>query len=244
MQRSRSFVRFVWPAFAALVVLNCTVKVEDGDGHGGSSSASGGAANGGGGTANLSGGVANSSGGTAGASTGGAPVTSGGMASGGEAGAAQAQGGSGAMGGAGVGGDGGSGGGPAADACEDCLLANCTAELEACLADSRCYSDDPDQPGQYQDMVQCIDQTRVMHSVKRVDVVDCGLAIVNSSNLAWPPDEMASTTTDLINCMATGQTNKPNNNGWSNGDPDVPTDPISQKWADGSCAKTSCTSQL
>jgi hypothetical protein len=246
MQRSRSFVRFLWPGFAALLVINCTVKVENDKGSGGSSNGGSGTSSGG----SSSGGATVAQGGAL--SSGGNVTAAGGATSGGYAGASAGQAGAGGVGGVGGVGDSGAGGlggaggsgGASADACEDCLLANCTAELDACLDDIRCFNDDASAPGQYQDMVQCIDQVRVMHSVKRVDVVDCGLAIANSASLAWPPDEMATTTTDLINCMATGESNKPNNNGWSDGDPDVATDPISQKWADGSCAKSSCTSQL
>ena len=240
MQRSRSFVQFLWPSFIGLLVLNCTVKVENDKGSGGSSNggavSSGGSANGG--AASVQGGATTS---------GGTPTSWGGATSGGYAGASGAQGGVGAVGGVGEAGSGGVGGagGAGVDACEDCLLANCSAELEACLDDVRCFNDDPSSPGQYQDMVQCIDGVRETNGkATRADVVDCGIIVVNSAMDLWPPEEMAVTTTDLINCMATGQTNKPNNSGWSSGDRDVSTDPISQPWAAGSCAKTSCANAL
>ncbi|MFZ5893737.1 MAG: hypothetical protein ACOY0T_21930 [Myxococcota bacterium] len=248
MQRSRSFVRLVLPSCVALLfVWNCTVKVENNDGVGGS--ASGGAANTSGG-ATTGGADVTKGGSTSGGSattSGGSATTSGGSSNAGAGGVPNAQGGAAGASDAGGGGMGGAGGATSLDACEDCLLANCAAELEACLDDVRCYNDDPNFPGQYQDMVVCMEGERESKSLTRADVVDCGIAIARSQNStsdAWPPDDMAITTTDLINCMATGETNKPNNSGWSDGDRDVPTDPISQKWAPNSCAKTSCTSQL
>jgi hypothetical protein len=252
MQRSRSFVRLVWPSLAALLlVANCTVKVEDGDGKGGAANTNGGATSGSGGapaaggTVTTQGGSATSSGGNA-VANGGAATASGGYAGNAASGGWVAKGGASAAGDTGLGGAGGAGG-VAGDVCDDCLATNCPNELEACFDDIRCFNDDPDSPGQYQDMVTCLDAVRVDHPVKRVDVVDCGITVgrsATSNSFAWPPDEMAVTTTDLINCMATGEANKPNNSSWSDGDPDIATDPIAQKWADGSCAKTSCTSKL
>jgi len=247
MQRSRSFVGFVCPSLAALLlVANCTVKVENGDAKGGSSNnGNGGASSGSGGTDTGKGGSLESSGGSS-VAAGGSATANGGSAtaSGGYAGANAG----GSTGWAGAGGaDAAGAGGVSGDVCDECLATNCTNELDACLDDIRCYNDDPDAPGQYQEMVSCMDAVRVEHPVKRIDVVDCGIIVgrsAASNSFAWPPDEMAQTTTDLINCMATGQANKPNNSSWSDGDPDVPTDPVAQKWAEGSCAKTSCTSQL
>ncbi|MGC4093982.1 MAG: hypothetical protein QM756_39955 [Polyangiaceae bacterium] len=246
MQRSRSFWRLMWPSGAALLLAaNCTVKVEESDAKGGATSANGGATSSSGGADTTKGGSSESNGGTA-VSSGGSATTSGGstsyggtwVASGGAGGVGPIEGGAGGAGGAG--GEGGAG----IDVCDDCLLMNCPSELDACLNDVRCFNDDPSAPGQYQDMVQCMDEKRQMANVTRADVVDCGIIVANSASLAWPPDEMATTTTDLINCMATGEANKPNNSSWADGDATVPTDPVAQKWAPTSCAKTSCTAQL
>jgi hypothetical protein len=204
-------------------------------GSGGSTTTSGGASNSSGGASNSSGGASTTTGGNVGS---GGYTNSGGHTNGGQAGAPAGGG----AGGTAEGGAGGLGG----DVCDECLLQQCPAEFDACLSDPACFGDGTS--GQFEDMITCIEQVRAMTPpapAKRIDVVNCGIVVGNNaSSFAWPPDGMAQTTTDLINCMATGMQNTPNNNGWAQGDPDVATDPISQKWADGSCAKSSCTSPL
>jgi len=127
-------------------------------------------------------------------------------------------------------------GGSGLDACDKCLDMQCGKELDDCLADPVCFSGDPQDPGQYEQVTSCVEQLRTRQAVKRPDLRNCGLTVGTGSG--WPPDGMADTTTNLINCMATGQTMIPMNNSWAD------TQNLSQPWAPASCAKLACTSMV
>jgi hypothetical protein len=126
--------------------------------------------------------------------------------------------------------------GPGIDACDDCMLMKCAQEFQDCLDDPICFSPDGDGSGQYEKVVNCVEQKRTIMSVKRPDLRSCGLTVGTGSG--WPPDGMADTTTNIMNCMATGQTMVPMNNSWA--------DPmnLTQPWAANSCAKIACTSMV
>jgi hypothetical protein len=112
----------------------------------------------------------------------------------------------------------------------------CAAELTACLDDPVCFTGDPQNPGQYERVITCVEQMRTMKAVKRADLVTCGLRVGTGSG--WPPDGMADTTTDVINCMVTGQMGVPMNNSWAN------SSNINSPWPANGCAKLACTSMV
>jgi hypothetical protein len=127
-------------------------------------------------------------------------------------------------------------GGSGVDSCDQCMVMNCSQEFDDCFADPMCISGDPMKPGQYEVVTACVEQLRTSRAVKRVDLRNCGLTVGTGS--AWPPVGMADSTTNIINCMATGQTNVPMNNSWA--DPQN----VTQPWAPNSCAKLACTSMV
>jgi hypothetical protein len=111
----------------------------------------------------------------------------------------------------------------------------CGQEFDACVSDSACYTGDSSAPGQYELVVACVENLRVMQKVKRVDLRDCGIDAVNATGTLWPPNGMAVTTTNIMNCMAMGQ---PNDNTWAS------STNVTQPWPTTSCAALACTSQL
>jgi hypothetical protein len=116
------------------------------------------------------------------------------------------------------------------------MVMQCDKEFDACFADPMCFSGDPDAPGQYEQVIECVEQRRTMQAVKRIDLRTCGQIIGNRTG--WPPDGMTPATTDIINCMATGQTMIPMNNSWAD------NANITQVWPPMSCAKLACTSMI
>jgi hypothetical protein len=249
MKSARSLSNLVVAgAFVAALVSSCTIETKGDDDDetggkssgatGGSSATTGGGSSETGGSSTTTGGSTSTTGGstsTTGGSTSttGGAITSGGASSGagGEAGGAGGTGGDGGQGGA------GGAGGASFDDCESCLDAKCQKELDACLADPLCISDAGDGSGQYEQiMVKCVDPIRTTRPVKRIDLRTCGTQV--GTNDLWPPDGMADTTRNLINCMATGVTNEAENDAWAN------SSNVSNPWAAGSCAKLACTSQL
>lgn len=250
---SLSFLLVSGVAVAALVS-SCTIETKTTDGSGGSGT-TGGTSNTTGGTVATTGGADANTGGTSG-TTGGASGTTGGTSAstggsdttpGGSAGASAGAGGDGTAGAmAGAGGDGGDGsgdaggqGGASFDSCDACLDARCTKEFDACLADPVCFEDAVNGMGQYQVVVvECVDKIRATRPVKRADLRDCGNSVGAGASTEWPPQGMTVATVDLLNCMATGQTNESGNNAWAN------ESNIMNPWAANSCAKLACTSQL
>jgi len=190
-----------------------------------------------------------------GASSGGASSTAGSSSSNGGAsytagygGAAPSDGGA-SPGGAGEGGEGGAT--PVVFAsCLDCLDARCAKEYAACDADPNCISADLDGSGQYERIATCIDKERIKGVVKRDVVRGCGVTIGASPDpdviSAWAPENMAATTTDLLNCMADAPGAAPAS--WANDDANFPVDSNDMihptPWADGTCAKDACASAL
>jgi hypothetical protein len=247
MKSMRSQWGLVWFGIGAMTLASgCVIKATTSDtGAGGATSSGSGSAT----TSSSGSGTTSSSGSTSATGSGSTTVT--GSSSGGAGGSSStssgAGGSSGGSGGSGTGGWMDSGvrdasgdvwqdGGPGIDDCDKCLVMQCSKELEACLDDPACFSGDPQDPGQYEGVIACVEQKRTTQAVKRADLVDCGLVAV--PGVGWPPDDMADTTTDLINCMATGQTMVPMNNSWAN------STNINMAWAPNSCAKLACTSKV
>jgi hypothetical protein len=182
-----------------------------------------------------------------GASSGGA--SSGGSSSGGKS-ATAGYAGTWTGGGASVAGEGGEGGtGPVVYAdCLDCLADRCAKEYAACDADPKCISADLDGTGQYERIAACIDTERVKGVVKRDVVRGCGVTIGASPDpdviSAWAPENMAATTTNLLNCMADAPGADPAS--WANDDRNYPVDGNDMinptPWANGTCAKDACAS--
>jgi hypothetical protein len=230
----------------AALVSSCTIetKGDDDDETGGKSGATGGtsATTGGGssetgGSSTTTGGSTSTTGGSTSTTGGSTSTTGGAITSGGaSSGAGGEAGGAGGAGGDGEQGGNGGAGGASFDDCDSCLDAKCQKELDACLLDPLCVSDAGDGSGQYEQIVVCVDQIRTTRAVKRVDLRTCGTQV--GTNDLWPPDGMADTTRNLINCMATGVTNEAENDAWAN------SSNVSNPWAAGSCAKLACTSQL
>ena len=123
-------------------------------------------------------------------------------------------------------------GGPMLDPCDACTQSQCASELDACLSDSSCF--EGDGSGQYEQVIACVDATRVSQVVKRQDFIDCGNE-VGLSGTGWPPVGMTTETTNLMNCIAMGQ---PNNNSWAD------STMRSMVWPTNSCAKLACTAKL
>jgi hypothetical protein len=250
MKSARSLSNLVVAgAFVAALVSSCTIETKGDDDDetggkssgatGGSSATTGGGSSETGGSSTTTGGSTSTTGGST-STTGGSTSTTGGAITSG--GASSGAGGEAGGAGGGIGGDGGQGGaggagGASFDDCESCLDAKCQKELDACLADPLCISDAGDGSGQYEQiMVKCVDPIRTTRPVKRIDLRTCGTQV--GTNDLWPPDGMADTTRNLINCMATGVTNEAENDAWAN------SSNVSNPWAAGSCAKLACTSQL
>jgi hypothetical protein len=152
---------------------------------------------------------------------------------------------------AGAGGEGGAG--PVAttyESCSDCLDDLCKAELDACLADEACFSADGLGGGEYEAISDCIEKARaeVDDVVKRDRVRSCGVTFGASSDPEpdfssfsdWAPRDMAATTTNLLNCMATSSSKEPDAK-WANDPANFPNNmPVA--WPADSCAKLACTS--
>jgi hypothetical protein len=132
--------------------------------------------------------------------------------------------------------DAGQDGGSGVDSCDQCMVMKCSQEMNECFADPMCISGDPMAPGQYEIVTACVEQLRTMTAVKRGDLRMCGLRV--GTGTAWPPVGMADSTTNIINCMATGETNVPMNNDWA-----APQN-LMTPWAPTSCAKLACTSMV
>jgi hypothetical protein len=246
MKRTRSLSMLLVSGVAVgALVSSCTIETKSSDGSGGSSSGTTGGTTTGttggsvattGGSETTTGGSAATTGGSA-ATTGGSAATTGGSSAAGAGG--DIVGGNGGAGNDGPGGQGAGGeGGASYDDCDTCLDAKCTAELDACFADTQCFSDAADGSGQYEQVVACVENIRRTRPVKRVDLRDCGNMVGSNLNTLWPPDEMTVATVDLINCMATGVANEAGNSAWAN------QANVTNAWAPASCAKLACTSQL
>jgi hypothetical protein len=124
--------------------------------------------------------------------------------------------------------------------CDACLSKLCAAEYDACDKDAVC-------PDQYGRILACITAERGDGLVKRDVVRGCGVTIgtptsSSANGAVWPPDEpepMAQATTDLINCLASGDGNDVS---WANDDANFT--PTIVPWKDGTCAKLACTSEI
>lgn len=134
--------------------------------------------------------------------------------------------------------------------CEACLSALCRPEYDACLADTRCFSETGNGTGQYERIITCVDGERLNGPVKRDVVRGCGVTIGLSPNpdLAsdWAPQNMAPATTNLLNCLATSANETPNAD-WANSDDNFPIvndDVVPTPWPADSCAKLSCTAKF
>ena len=129
--------------------------------------------------------------------------------------------------------------------CEDCLMALCPTQFDACLNDSNCFSTDGDGTGEYEAISTCIEGERASGVAKRDAVRGCGVTFGASADpdlvSAWAPHDMAATTTDLINCMATSQS-KPVNADWANDQTTNFPNGVPAPWPNDSCAKLACTS--
>lgn len=243
MKSARSLSRLlVSGAAVAALVSSCTIETRSGDSKGGSSSGTTGGNSGTtGGSESATGGTSANTGGSSG-TTGGSSATTGGntATTGGGSSDAAGSGGEETIGGGagGMGGDAGGQGGASFDDCDTCLDAKCTNELDACLDDPVCFTGDIDNPGQYEQVVRCVDTIRLTRPVKRADLRDCGNSVGSSLSTLWPPEEMSVATVDLINCMATGVANESGNSAWAN------SSNIMNVWAPGSCAKLACTAVL
>lgn len=134
--------------------------------------------------------------------------------------------------------------------CEDCLADLCEAELTACLDDPDCFSADGDGTGEYEAISLCIENARaeVDEVVKRDRVRSCGVTFGASSDPEpdfsnfsdWAPQQMAATTTNLLNCMATSSSLQPDAK-WANDASNFPNN-MPKVWPADSCAKLACTS--
>jgi len=244
-------------ACVGLFVTNCTIKTDDGDGCTPGKKKDCSACNGVTGTQTCQDdgsygdcvcpGSSNAGASSGGASSGGA--SSGGASSGGKSSTA-GYGGTWMGGGAPAAGEGGAAGsGPVVYAdCLDCLADRCAKEYAACDADPACISADLDGTGQYERIAACIDKERVKGVVRRDVVRGCGVTIGTSPNpdfiSAWAPENMADTTTNLLNCMADAPGAEPAS--WANDDKNYPIDGNDMihptPWADGTCAKDACAS--
>jgi len=128
------------------------------------------------------------------------------------------------------------------------LADRCAKEYAACDADPKCISADLDGTGQYERIAACIDTERVKGVVKRDVVRGCGVTIGASPDpdviSAWAPENMAATTTNLLNCMADAPGADPAS--WANDDRNYPVDGNDMinptPWANGTCAKDACAS--
>jgi hypothetical protein len=240
MKSARSLSKLlVSGAAVAALVTSCTIETKSSDGStggsssgttGGSSATTGGADATTGGTSSTTGGSSVATGGSS-AATGGSRATTGGSVN------AAGSGGdpSGGIGGEGAS-DAGGQGGASFDDCDACADAKCTAEFDACLDDPICITEDVNGTGQYEVIIDCMEKIRATRPLKRIDLRNCGTTVGTGS--AWPPDGMAPTTLNLVNCIATGVTGDSMNNAWAD------NANISNPWAANSCAKLACTSQL
>ena len=144
----------------------------------------------------------------------------------------------------GAGGEGGAGMPDYMENCSACLDDLCKTELDACLADPDCFSADGDGSGEYEAISSCIETARADGLVKRDAVRGCGVTFGASPNpdLAsdWAPQTMAATTTNLLNCLATSNS-QPTNADWANDPANFPND-VPAPWPADSCAKLACTS--
>lgn len=122
--------------------------------------------------------------------------------------------------------------------CAGCLEQLCAAEFDACDKDLDC-------PDQFSNVLDCITMERGNGLVKRDAVRGCGVTIGASpdpstpAGAAWAPQQMAQATTNLINCLASGDGNDVS---WANDDANFT--PAIVPWKDGTCAKLACTSEI
>jgi hypothetical protein len=122
--------------------------------------------------------------------------------------------------------------------CAGCLEQLCAAEFDACDKDDRC-------PDQFSNVLDCITTARGDGLVKRDAVRGCGVTLGASpdpstpAGAVWAPDTMAQATTDLINCLASGDGDDVS---WANDDANFT--PAIVPWKDGTCAKLACTSEI
>ena len=198
------------------------------------------------------GGGSNGGGSSGGASNGGAPSAGSGNDAAGNAG--EATGGA-----AGEGAEGGAGG--AVDVpvdpndCYDCLSKRCVMEWEACesedennpevssVPENYCLSSTGDGGGQIEKIMLCITAERAKGLVKREAVRACGSSIGQSADpsfFLWPPDNMTGATAGVMNCMADAL-DETEPGAWADST-NIPTNGSPKPWADGTCAKLSCTS--
>lgn len=134
--------------------------------------------------------------------------------------------------------------------CGACLAELCPTEWAACNADEQCLSAELDGSGQYERIQNgCIEPARLDGPVKRDAARGCGVSIGQDTDpqflVDWAPENMAASTTNLMNCMAMGA--KAPDASWAN-DPDnfpVVNDEVQPTpWPAGTCAKLACTSSL
>jgi len=134
--------------------------------------------------------------------------------------------------------------------CESCLADKCSKEWDACNADPNCL--DENGEGQYADISTCVEIERQNGLVKRDALRACGVTIggcnrnggtcASDPSIAadvWAPNTMAASTTNLLNCLASSSSAKPDAK-WAN-DP-ANYDPKITAWPEDSCAKLACTS--
>jgi hypothetical protein len=147
----------------------------------------------------------------------------------------------------GAGGEGGAGLPDFMEDCNACLDTLCKTELDACLNDPQCFSAEGDGSGEYEAISTCIETARASGLVKRDAVRSCGVTFGASSDPEdpsnfsdWAPRDMAATTTDLLNCMATSSSQTPDAQ-WAN-DPNNFPAAGPTPWPADSCAKLACTS--
>jgi hypothetical protein len=125
---------------------------------------------------------------------------------------------------------------PARTECEACLVTQCRTEIDDCVLDPACYSPLADNSGMFEQVVTCVDQLRATQPVTRSSFLYCVAAITRDEN--WPPVELGATTVDLIDCMASGESEVRMNYDWAD------AQSVSLPWPTASCAATACSSEL
>lgn len=145
----------------------------------------------------------------------------------------------------GAGGEGGAGFLDFMEDCNACMQALCKTELDACLADEQCFSANSDGSGEYEAISTCVETARANGLVKRDAVRNCGVTFGASADPddtfpVWAPQDMAATTTNVLNCMATSSSQQPDAQ-WANDPNNFPASGPTP-WPADSCAKLACTS--